>query len=186
MSRRKRQQVCQKNCGTNSLRNDKHHFNWRNFKASSISFHKQMTKKEILLEMATCFIVCVSLVGMYLYFIDGSLVNVPLKYDSSILKVEKPVYKSGDQVYAYWKFTKGNNATATINANIIDGVVWYLPEVKGVREKGDYDKLDVVANIPSSIPDGTYHIELNVEYQVNPIKTVKYHFKTNDFLIDNN
>jgi hypothetical protein len=183
MSRRKRQTICEENCRTDSVRYDWTNVNWNNFKMATISFYKQMTKKECFLEISTAFIVIMSLVGMYWYFIDGTFTNKPLSFESSELVIDKPEYHRGDSVYAYWKFTKDTDATAVISANIIDGVVWYLPQVQGVRAKGSYDKLDVLANIPQTIPDGEYHVELNVEYKINPLKTVRYHFTTTKFKI---
>lgn len=131
-----------------------------------------------LIAILVCFIV----LG-YWKFIDGEYVNIPLTYGSNTLTVDSPEYNQGEPIFANWKFCKGVNMVSKINSNIIDGVVWYLPEIDGVREKGCYDKMDVIAKVPESIPNGKYHVEMKVEYKLNPIKTKIYHFKTNDFLI---
>lgn len=142
-----------------------------------------MTKKECFLELATAFIVLVSLVGMYWYFIDGEYINKPITYQENYLQPTKDTYTKGEVLFVDWKFCKHTNAVATIDTNMVDGIIWYLPPIEGSRPPGCYDKVDVIGEIPQAIPAGTYHLEITVSYRVNPIKVKTYHITTNKFKV---
>ena len=186
MSGRKRQKICQKNRGTNSFRNGFHHFNWRDFKTNSISFHKQMTKKEIFLEIATCFIVFTSLLGMYWYFIDG-VWNPILTFKSSTIEVQpNTTVKAGDVLQFHWQYCKNRDISAVVSTKFIDTIQYNLKDYTSKRDVGCNDPDSVTGiYIPEVLPSGTYTLEQIFTYQINPIKTITYKIKSNEFIIDN-
>ncbi len=142
-----------------------------------------MKFKECYLHLNLIFIVCVSILFGYWYFIDGTYTNKPLTYLKSDISATEEVFNRGDNLKINWKFCKGTNDVATIQTNLVDGVVWYMPEMHGTRHKGCYDGIDIIAKIPEAIPAGEYHLDFHVTYQVNPIKKIQHSIHTNKFLI---
>jgi hypothetical protein len=120
----------------------------------------------------------------YWYFIDGEFVNIPIKTDTFVVKTEKDVYRIGDPVAVRWNYCKGVDTTSTISINLIDGIVYMLPNGHSTRPIGCYDNYTVVTEIPKAIPTGTYHLEAVIHFRVNPVKNIDYKASSNTFKIE--
>jgi hypothetical protein len=126
---------------------------------------------------------CTILYG-YWYFIDGEFVNIPIKTDTFIVQTEKDVYRIGDPVAVRWNYCKGVDTTSTISINLIDGIVYMLPNTYSTREIGCYDSYTVVTEIPKAIPPGNYHLSSIVHFDINPVKSIDYKVSSNKFIIE--
>lgn len=119
----------------------------------------------------------------YLYFIDGVYANVPLTFDTTEVTTQQNVYTQGDSIVIKWKYCKGTNKESRISVNMIDGVIWFLPEIKSTRGIGCYDDFIVVAKVPHSLPAGVYHLEGIIHFDVNSVKSIDYVVISNNFEI---
>ena len=116
--------------------------------------------------------------------IDGVYVNIPLKFETTVVTTDKKVYKKGDSIAIRWKYYKGVDTISTISVNLVDGVVWFLPNTYSTRLKGYYDSYTVVAKIPDAISSGTYHLDSNINFRVNAFKDINYKITSLDFIIE--
>jgi hypothetical protein len=120
----------------------------------------------------------------YWYFIDGVFINIPLIVKTDIVQTDKQVYKIGEPVAVKWNYCKGVNTTSTISINLIDGIVYMLPNTYSTREIGCYDSYTVVTEIPKAIPPGNYHLSSIVHFDINPVKSIDYKVSSNTFKIE--
>lgn len=120
----------------------------------------------------------------FLYFVDGVLINVPLKFKTNVGTVDKEVYHRGEPVAFLWDYCKGVDTTSNISINLQDGIIYFLPEVQSNRPKGCYNSFTVVAKIPDAIPSGEYKLTGIVHFRVNPIKNIDYTVESNTFTIE--
>jgi hypothetical protein len=141
-------------------------------------------KFDYIMDFMLLFVIGCSLVFGYWNFIDGEYINQPITYQENNLQPTEKEYNNGDTIFVYWDFCKYTKEVATINVNLVDGIVYYLPTMYGLRPPGCYDKTDIITEIPESIPPGEYKMEFNVKYRVNPIKEKSYHITTKKFLIN--
>jgi hypothetical protein len=120
----------------------------------------------------------------YWYFIDGEFVNIPITSNTLVVQTEKEIYQIGDPVAVKWNYCKGVSTTSTISINLIDGIVYMLPNGHSTRPIGCYDNYTVVTEIPKAIPTGNYHLEAVIHFRVNPVKNIDYKASSNTFRID--
>lgn len=122
----------------------------------------------------------------YWYFIDGVFVNVPIKTNTSIVKTDKNTYQIGDPIAVKWNYYKGVDTTSTISVNLVDGIIYMLPNVHSTRPVGQYDSYTVVSEIPKAVPTGEYQLQGIVHFEVNPVKNIDYKVTSNNFYIIGN
>lgn len=120
----------------------------------------------------------------YWYFIDGEFVNIPIVSDTFVVQTEKDDYKIGEPVAVKWNYCKEVNNTSTISINLIDGIVYMLPNTYSTREIGCYNSYTVVTEIPKAIPSGVYHLTSIVHFKINPVKSIDYKVESNKFKIE--
>ena len=125
-----------------------------------------------------------SFVYGYWYFIDGTFVNIPLRFNTNIGTTDKVIYHYGDPVGFRWNYCKGVDTTSRISVNLVDGLVYFLPSVSSNRTKGCYDDFTVVTKIPEAIPKGTYYLTGVIHFRINPIKNINYTVSSTKFIIE--
>ena len=105
--------------------------------------------------------------------------------DQYNLQTDKEVYKPWDNVIYTIDLCKRKPATATVTRSLVDWIkINYDTKTSSVSEW-----CIVVHNadlfIPDFVSDSTYHIEIALEYKVNPIKTEIVYMRTRDFMVKN-
>jgi hypothetical protein len=90
--------------------------------------------------------------------------------------------KSGGYLQVRENFCKKGDFTAIVSRMFIDGITYQVPVYTSNRAEGCSEQIEYVY-IPKALPAGTYHIEADYSYKVNPIKTVHFKIKTENFII---
>lgn len=118
----------------------------------------------------------------YLYFIDGAFVP---ELDISSLHTTKESYNRGEQVQTISDFCKHKEVPLTFTWTLYDDdapPVVYKPKSPPGVSAGCYKgRISNVEVLPEYIAPGMYHFENTISYQINPIKTIQYVIKTNNF-----
>ena len=128
------------------------------------------------------------LVFGFLMFVDGTLYNPPVVYDSLILPTDRTEYAAGGTVTVFLDVYKSRDIEGCITWSLVNGRVFpyakrKLPSPSGVYEKWfplTYERLPTDNLGP---PDSMYHFEALVEYRVNPLRVVAYKLKSTPFKI---
>lgn len=142
-----------------------------------------------------CIIIGGLLIMAYLYFIDGSnvliLYNLPAptveaNFDSNGNFIDKKEFKSGEYLSYGVDYCKNRTTPAKLYGSYIDTAKIDMPVVEVIEAKGCGKSIVTLYKIPPMLPTGTYHFEVEIVYQVNPLRKVSVKYKTQDFKIINN
>lgn len=82
----------------------------------------------------------------------------------------------------YCKFI---DAPAEVTRSFSDGLSFATPQTTTNLPNGCH-KQQVTIEVPKSIPPGTYRLDIQLDYHLNPLRTASYHFKTVDFSVIRN
>lgn len=130
------------------------------------------------------------LISAFIYF--GFVVYWILEPSNVIKELEgnyqldKTVYTQGESFPIHLRICKNRQLREDIYGRFIDGVIFSIPENTSDFDKGCYDTYISSVSIPETLPDGKYYYEEKVVYQLNPIRTVEYTFKTPKFEVVGN
>lgn len=136
-----------------------------------------------------------SLILGYLYFIDGgkpiTILNDPVPtvadhLDSEGNFIRKNTFYTGEQLNYEFDYCKFRDVPAEMYGSYIDTVKIDMPVVKLKSPVGCGKKISSYFKVPKILPSGTYHFEVELIYQVNPIREVRVKYQTADFQIINN
>lgn len=141
-----------------------------------------MTLKHYILLFNIIIIFLGSVVFVYYRFIDGSFNPI---VDISDLHTTKSAYQRGELLQISSSFCKTKTVNTTFQWKLIDHIVTTFPEDSKIPGKGCFkDKVTDVATIPTLLsPGNDYHLEVTVFYEINPLRTIEYTFKSNNFEI---
>lgn len=136
-----------------------------------------------------------AIIIVFLAFIDGGkpveIFNNPIQtvqphFDSEGNYIPKDTFYTGEQLTYAIEYCKYRAVPATIYGAYIDTVKIYMPEIRFNAPVGCGKIINDNFKIPKILPSGIYHFEVDVVYQVNPLRKVKVHYRTEDFSIINN
>lgn len=86
-------------------------------------------------------------------------------------------------VIASPQICKTKKAEAAVKRNLVsDTLVQQLPGYTNVLPKGCTSP-ELAVIIPGNVPDGVYHLEYTITYQINPIKIEVDHWHTQNFTV---
>ena len=140
--------------------------------------------KKTFLYLNSIFIVVGILFLSYLAFIDGVVLNKPITYNGNVFTTDKQIYYVGDTVKVNIQFCKMRNLEGTVQWALVDTYIYYMPQIKSNVPVGCYtDKYFDAGFITKAIVPGKYHFEGVRKFEVNPLRTVYYNYKTTDFEI---
>lgn len=97
--------------------------------------------------------------------------------------LDKLEYKQGESFAIKFNICKNLDFEEDVYGRFVDGVIYSVPENSNHFPTGCYDTYIVSADIPNTLPAGTYVYEEIVVYHVNPIRTIEYTFTTPEFTI---
>lgn len=76
------------------------------------------------------------------------------------------------------------DVSGKIVRTFVDGILYATPEIATNRPIGCRDQSEVVlVPIPKSLPPGTYRLDQEFSYRVNPVRTVTYRNVTSEFTV---
>ena len=124
-------------------------------------------------------------------FYVGYLVFIPVKYfevngDFKIMNKDKVVKIGGDLVYLvdYCKYK--NYIPIKVVRSLVDGYVYDLPIQTASTFPFGCRKIEVSVPmiVPSTMPTNhKYHMQIAIDYQINPFKTENRIFSTEEFTL---
>ena len=109
---------------------------------------------------------------------------VTLEQDKMVILNENKEVVSGNNVEFNAKFRKSSNVKPTATYYLVDGVVSELKVATINRPVGD-NSLNREIYIPIHTGSGTYHLQIDLEYKVNPLRTLTYSWVSEDFEVIN-
>jgi hypothetical protein len=136
--------------------------------------------------LASVLLFCVLFYG-YKRFLDGTVINPVMMYDTRSLRADKEVYRPGEVVSVFLDLAKLRDVPGRITWSLVDGRVFPYATRELRYPVGSYEKWVALdkERLPTSnlVPDGAYHFEAVVEKDVNPFRTVYYRLVTDSFKI---
>lgn len=97
------------------------------------------------------------------------------------IQTDKLVYQAGDTLAYDMNYCKHTTKQVEISKRFVDGVAHNAPNTTAFNPTGCRE-VRVTMDVPN-IPTGTYTLELNYTYQVNPARSITIQFKTNKFKV---
>lgn len=137
------------------------------------------------------FIIAASIIivaGVFIVIV-GALAFTPVtivKANVQPYKVITPVVNAGENMVYVANVCKYKEHVAIATRTFVDeqNVHYPLPAQASDVPAGCHDNKVIVPTLPTYHP-GKWHIELDIQYQVNLFRTQSYHFKTETFTIQN-
>lgn len=136
-----------------------------------------------------------SMVLCYLAFIDGGkpiqiydqpVMTVEPSTDENGNPVEKRVFYTGEDLNYVIDYCKHRNVPAKMYGSYIDTVKIDMPVVEIKIPVGCGSRISSYYKVPKILPSGIYHFEVELVYEVNPLREVSVKFQTQEFEIINN
>lgn len=95
-------------------------------------------------------------------------------------KVLTPKVRVGDQLVYVVDSCKYLKVTGIVSRSFVDGVRYPSITSSGIVKPG-CSKTKVAIQVPNYVVPGIYHVDLSVQYQINPFRTDTYNFYTENF-----
>lgn len=80
------------------------------------------------------------------------------------------------------KYCKYVHLTEAVSRNYVNDIVFSMPQVTTNREYGCHT-ITVQVQVPPELPPGTYHLEINYIYKINPVREIIVHHRTDNFVV---
>lgn len=119
-------------------------------------------------------------------FPDAPLKTVQPQFDKNGDYVPKGTFTTGEHLTYALEFCKKLPIPAEVYGYYIDTVKIAMPVLVINTPTGCHRTISSTFKIPKILPTGIYHFEVEVRYQVNPIRTVIVKYRTEEFKIVNN
>lgn len=99
-------------------------------------------------------------------------------------KVLTPVVKPGEDLIYEVDYCKYTNRSVILSKVLVDTVHFNLGAARSNLPCG-CNKVQVAVPMPKILElNGTYHLDIRAEYQMNPFRTIIVETRTEDFIID--
>lgn len=105
-----------------------------------------------------------------------------VKLNKAPFEIEKEVYTAGDTVSYTLDFTKKLNYKPKISYFLVNGFVYPLSKAGLSRPVGKQVRT-LNLTIPKETPPGIYHIQIDLEYEINPLRKILYSWSSEDFKV---
>ena len=141
------------------------------------------------------FILAGTVILVYLSFFQGGkpiqVYNTPLQtveehYDENGEYIPKDTFYTGETLNYAFDYCKHVNVPVKMYGTWIDTVKIDMPVVEIKSPIGCGSRISSLYKVPKILPSGKYHFEVELVYQVNPIRQVHVKYRTQDFQIINN
>lgn len=112
-------------------------------------------------------------------------VNAPYKtidFKNLPYKTNKTVYEQGENAYYEVTYCKYTDVMPTIHRQFVDGIIFEVPSSVAVIQKGCRTSR-IPFTIPESLPAGKYHIKIQADYKMNPVRHILVENESNYFEI---
>lgn len=143
----------------------------------AIGMHKTINDIEFLAKATL--LMAIGFGFLILFWLFYPYQPVVLNHPPTIMNENKQV-KAGELVEIHLDFDKKMNVTPTTTWYLINGYVLELAETSVVRPLG-VNQTSAFKLIPISTFVGTHRVQIQLEYKVNPIRTIEYTWVTDEF-----
>lgn len=117
--------------------------------------------------------------------INGEVPTVEPHVDSQGNFVLRDTFSTGEAVTYGIEYCKDRRVPATVRAFFVDTAMVEMPAVESNWDAGCGKLIIDDFVVPRFLPTGSYYLRVEVEYRVNPLRTVKVEYRTTDFTIIN-
>jgi hypothetical protein len=90
--------------------------------------------------------------------------------------------RQGDWVVYEYNYEKYTDVIPKVSRQFVDGLIFESTDMSTHVNKGS-GHVHVAVPIPMTLPPGRYRIRVNIEYQMNPIRTISNADETCDFTV---
>ena len=109
--------------------------------------------------------------------------NVVTVINSNSVPVDKTIYNAGDRITYTISYCKTRQLSGKVMRALVDGYrTLYETEYSDLPIGCHTTKVNELV-IPSFTPTGTYHLDVNIDYQINPLRVYTVHFQTQSFQV---
>lgn len=119
----------------------------------------------------------------YMVFLDGTVFNPVVTYDTQTFQTNKSIYEPGDMVEARRQFAKHRDIKGKIQWSLVNHRIISYTTKELALPTGVIDAWSLVEKLPEVLESGEYHFEGLLCYQVNPLRVVSYPIRTEPFLV---
>lgn len=116
------------------------------------------------------------IIGAYWYLYPYKPVTV---HYAKVLESSKTV-RQGGTLLVKLRYTKPDNIAGIGTRSFVDGIIYATPPTAGNLPAGTFTIIRAIP-VPKELPPGTYHVHTNLQFEVNPIRTVNYSYDTDEF-----
>ena len=107
-----------------------------------------------------------------------------LEFQDSVYPVETKTVKPGEEVIYRVRYCKYLPTSFSVTRKFVDGIIYTTSEVASNNPVGCHDNL-VYIQVPKSLPEGNYSLQMIYRTKVNPIRTVEIIRTTERFTVKN-
>jgi len=107
----------------------------------------------------------------------------PMEYKYTTLPILKKQVKRGEAIQFTMDYCRNTDIPTTVYRQFVNDVLVYLPTVESRGAKGCRQILVNTVIAPEALPSGKAHYEFSVHVKVNPLRTITYELRTEDFEI---
>ena len=134
-----------------------------------------------LMFKVTIMLIFLFIVGVFVcwYFFPEEVLDIEGVYNLEV----KEEYKVGEIIEYELEFCKLRAIRGDHDAVIVNGKPHFYKTDLGTAPVGCYDFIESIYIVPDLPSNGGYHLEIFVSYKANPIKSITYHFVSNEFEI---
>jgi hypothetical protein len=105
-----------------------------------------------------------------------------VRFEQEPMPVERGVVHPGEVIAYHAVFTKFMNVSGWANVRLMDHTITFYPPQLYGGTPGDYNIWSRTFAVPLNQPPGTgYYLDFNVEYRVNPVRTIIERYRTEAF-----
>lgn len=99
------------------------------------------------------------------------------------IQILSPIVHKGDTLSYYLDYCKYTNMPSIVHRTFVDGQIITLTDTAGAFPTGCHTAKVSTAVVPSTINPGIYHLDVVVEYDINPFRKEYIHYETTYFTV---
>lgn len=136
--------------------------------------------RQLFYALAMSGIITANILALYLIYLSFYPIKVVELKSPPV--VQESQAKPGDHVHVQLEFNKLKDYRSDIIWSLVNGEVYQIDSGRTIRQPGEHFIVRSL-QIPESVDPDTYHIELDIEYEITPWRKVNYKWTTNTFQV---
>jgi hypothetical protein len=120
-------------------------------------------------------VLCV--IGFWLWYPYNPVTYYDLPYH-----VEPKIVKSGEELTYSFRYCKNTNLSPDIQRDYVDGIIFRSSNSTSLARAG-CGTFYLTETIPTTLPAGNYFLQITIQYHMNPLRTITYVNRTEQFKV---